>query len=75
MRFLADESCDFAIIRALRKEGYDVLAVSEITPRAKTLLIIKDIFFTTNSIEFFSFSWYRLFLESGGYFAKTCWIL
>ena len=28
LRFLADESCDFAIVRALRAEGYDVLAVS-----------------------------------------------
>jgi len=29
MRFLADESCDFAVVRALRTEGYDVLAVVE----------------------------------------------
>ena len=29
MRFLADESCDFAVVRALRAEGHDVLAVSE----------------------------------------------
>ena len=29
LRFLADESCDFAVVRALRKEGYDVLAISE----------------------------------------------
>jgi len=28
MRFLADESCDFAIVHALRASGYDVLAVS-----------------------------------------------
>ena len=34
MRFLADESCDFAVIHALRGEGYDVLSVSEIKPRA-----------------------------------------
>lgn len=32
--FLADESCDFAIVRALRAEGYDVLAVSEVTQRS-----------------------------------------
>jgi len=29
LRFLADESCDFAVVRALRAKGYDVLAVSE----------------------------------------------
>jgi len=29
MRFLADESCDFSIVRALRTSGYDVLAVRE----------------------------------------------
>jgi predicted nuclease of predicted toxin-antitoxin system len=35
MRFLADESCDFSIVRALRASGYDVLAVCEISPRAQ----------------------------------------
>lgn len=35
MRFLVDESCDFLIIRALRTSGHDVLAVSEISPRAE----------------------------------------
>ena len=29
LRFLADESCDFAVVRALRAEGYDVLAEPE----------------------------------------------
>ena len=29
MRFLADECCDFAAVRALRSEGHDVLAVNE----------------------------------------------
>ena len=32
MRFLADESCDFAVVHALRANGNDVLAVSEIAP-------------------------------------------
>jgi hypothetical protein len=32
LRFLADESCDFAIVRALRAQGYDVLAVSVVQP-------------------------------------------
>jgi len=30
MRLLADESCDFAVVRALRAAGHDVLAVAEI---------------------------------------------
>jgi predicted nuclease of predicted toxin-antitoxin system len=34
MQFLADESCDFAVVRALRAAGDDVLAVAEISPRA-----------------------------------------
>ncbi|MDO8753424.1 MAG: DUF5615 family PIN-like protein [Anaerolineales bacterium] len=29
LRFLADESCDFSVVRALRANGFDVLAVSE----------------------------------------------
>jgi len=29
MRFLADESCDFAVVRTLREKGFDVLAISE----------------------------------------------
>jgi uncharacterized protein with PIN domain len=33
MRFLADESCDFAV-RALRSAGHDVLAVSEFQQRS-----------------------------------------
>ncbi len=33
MRFLADESCDFGVVRILRASGHDVLAVSEISPR------------------------------------------
>lgn len=33
-RFLADESCDFAVVRALRRAGYDVDAVSERASRS-----------------------------------------
>ena len=32
MRFLADESCDFAVVTALRSAGHDVVAVVEIAP-------------------------------------------
>jgi uncharacterized protein with PIN domain len=34
LRFLADESCDFAVVRALRAKGYDVSAVGETTTRS-----------------------------------------
>jgi len=32
MRFLADESCDFAVVRALREAWHDVKAVVEVCP-------------------------------------------
>jgi predicted nuclease of predicted toxin-antitoxin system len=34
VRFLADESCDFGVVRVLRAAGFDAAAVAEITPRA-----------------------------------------
>src|ERR1035437_6426426 len=34
MRFLADECCDFAVVRTLREHGHDVLAVSEFRHRS-----------------------------------------
>src|SRR5712671_3936000 len=34
MQFLADENCDFAVVRALRWAGHDVLAVSEFQQRS-----------------------------------------
>lgn len=34
MRFLADESCDFAVVKSLRALGHDVLAVSEFQQRS-----------------------------------------
>jgi predicted nuclease of predicted toxin-antitoxin system len=40
--FLADESCDFAVVRALRTEGYDVLAVSEVTRRSDDRELIEQ---------------------------------
>ena len=41
MRFLADECCDQALVQALRADGYDVLSVSEITPRAEDSYVIR----------------------------------
>ena len=40
MRFLADESCDFSVVRILREAGHDVLAVAEIAPRADDSAVI-----------------------------------
>jgi predicted nuclease of predicted toxin-antitoxin system len=34
MRFLADENCDFVVVRALRSAGHDVAAVSEFQQRS-----------------------------------------
>jgi len=41
MRFLADESCDFAVVRALRAAGHDVVAVAEIARGAKDPEVIR----------------------------------
>jgi len=35
MRFLADESCDFSVVRALRSAKHDVTAIVEESPRAE----------------------------------------
>ncbi len=41
IRFLADESCDFAVARALRRVGFDVLCISESSPRAEDSKVIR----------------------------------
>lgn len=41
MRFVADESCDFAIVRALRQAGHDVIAIAEISPQATDEYILE----------------------------------
>ena len=40
MRFLADESCDFAAVRALRADGYDVVAVADLAPGAEDEVVL-----------------------------------
>lgn len=40
MRFLADESCDFAVVRALRDSGHDVVAVAQTARGAKDSEVI-----------------------------------
>ena len=42
LRFLADESCDFCIVRDLRAQGYDVLALSEVTQRSDDRELIEQ---------------------------------
>lgn len=41
MRFLADESCDFAVVRALRAKGHDVLVVAEVRRGAEDQFVIE----------------------------------
>jgi predicted nuclease of predicted toxin-antitoxin system len=41
MRFLADESCDFAVVRALRDGGHEVLAVAEAARGARDLEVVR----------------------------------
>ena len=40
MRLLADESCDFAVVRALRAAGHEVVAIIETAPGAEDETII-----------------------------------
>jgi predicted nuclease of predicted toxin-antitoxin system len=41
IRFLADESCDFAVVRTLRRAGFDVLCISESSPRTEDSEVIR----------------------------------
>jgi predicted nuclease of predicted toxin-antitoxin system len=41
VRFLADESCDFAIVRRLQEAGYEVLAVSQVASGADDERVIE----------------------------------
>lgn len=41
IRFLADESCDFTVVRSLRSAGYDVIAVSESCPAAADVEVLR----------------------------------
>ena len=41
LHFLADESCDFGVVRSLRTAGYEVTAIAEILPRADHKKVIK----------------------------------
>ena len=41
MRFLVDESCDFAVVRALRAAGHEILAAAEVAGGAEDDVIIE----------------------------------
>jgi predicted nuclease of predicted toxin-antitoxin system len=41
MRFLADESCDFRVVRALRAAGHDVVAVPEVATGTEDSAVIE----------------------------------
>jgi predicted nuclease of predicted toxin-antitoxin system len=41
VRFLADESCDFAAVHALRAAGHDVVAVSDVARGAEDSVVIE----------------------------------
>jgi predicted nuclease of predicted toxin-antitoxin system len=41
VRFVADESCDHAVVRALRKAGHSVDAVSESFPGAEDAVVME----------------------------------
>ena len=40
-RFLADESCDFSVVRALRSADHDVVAIAEVSPRAEDDVVME----------------------------------
>jgi predicted nuclease of predicted toxin-antitoxin system len=41
MRFLVDESCDFAAVHALRAAGHDVIAVADVARGAEDSVVIE----------------------------------
>jgi len=42
LEFLADESCDFAFVRVLRQNEYDVKAIVEVMPGASDLKVLES---------------------------------
>lgn len=49
MRFLADESCDFAVVRALRATGHDVFAVAELASGSDDAIVM-DMAYQENQV-------------------------
>jgi predicted nuclease of predicted toxin-antitoxin system len=57
VRFLADESCDFGVVRTLRASGFDVAAVAQMSPRATdeaviALAVLEDRILLTEDKDF-----------------------
>jgi predicted nuclease of predicted toxin-antitoxin system len=57
MRFLADENCDFRVVRALRAAGHDVMAVVDVALGARDedvihLAVEEDRIFITEDRDF-----------------------
>jgi predicted nuclease of predicted toxin-antitoxin system len=57
MRFLADESCDFRVVRALRADGHDVTSIIEISAGADDEVVLElagrdDRIFVTEDRDF-----------------------
>jgi hypothetical protein len=55
LRFFADESCDFSVVRSPRNAGYDVLAVAEYMQRSVDRELIEQdyaISATSTELEF-----------------------
>ena len=44
MRFLADESCDFRVVQALRAADHDVTAIIQVAPGAEDAAVIEIAF-------------------------------
>lgn len=42
LKFLADESCDFAFVKILRQNEYDVKAIVEVMPGASDLKVLES---------------------------------
>ena len=41
MRFLADESCDFNVVKALRAAGFEIVPIAEVLPGATDVQVIE----------------------------------
>ncbi len=41
LKFIADESCDFALVRGLRSAGHDVTTIAEIIPGVVDLKVLE----------------------------------
>lgn len=59
LRFLADESCDFTVVKSLRAGGYDVVAVAESFSGAPDIEILRA-----------AVKWHRILIMEDGDFGE-----